>query len=181
MNADWRDAPDYFQTRRRKNGVASVIPWLIGTVITLIALHALSTAILGAAVENLSSTKPTTEPAPIAEIYRPQPMAKSAIDWDQVVNEQAQRDTTPQTQKHQATTETAKQTVFNDRNYSPQGAINIVPAEKVQARETPTKSSQKTEIVVVGKAEPRLSDYCPYKSGSIEHRNCKMRTNLNSR
>lgn len=181
MRAELDDAPDYFQARREKNGFASVVPWLAGTVISLGMLYILSTVVLGQAVKNLSSKKTNTKAEEVGEIYRPEPEKKSEIDWDRVVQEKVQSSEVPQLGKVETLSEQAKQNVFNDRNYTPQGAINIVQAEKIQPTKAVEPPKQKTEIVVVGKAERRLSDFCPYSPGSIEHRNCKARANLNSR
>lgn len=183
MRAELDDAPDYFLARRKKNGIASVVHWLAGTVISLGILYIFSNLVLGQAVKNLSSQKTTLTPKAeaIGEIYRPKPEAKSEIDWDSVVQEKAQRSEVPQPRKVETKSEQTKQTVFNDRNYNPQGAINIVQAERIQPTKAVEQTKQKTEIVVVGKAERRLSDFCPYSPGSIEHRNCKATINLNSR
>ncbi|RRV29235.1 hypothetical protein EGI94_20520, partial [Stutzerimonas stutzeri] len=70
--------------------------------------------------------------------------------------------------------------VFNDKNYVPQGATNIVPATRVIPEPTVTIPSRQKEIVVVGK-ESRISDLCPYREGSIERRNCKTNVELNNR
>lgn len=181
MRAELDDAPDYFQARRKKYGIASVVPWLAGTVISLGMLYILSTVVLGQAVKNITSKKTAPKAEAVGEIYRPQPETKGEIDWDRVVQEKAQSSETPQPRTVETLSEQTKQTVFNDRNYIPQGAINIVQAEKIQDTKAVKSPRQKTEIVVVGKAERRLSDFCPYSPGSIEHRNCKARANLNSR
>lgn len=181
MRAELDDAPDYFQARRKKKGIESVVPWLAGTVISLGMLYILSTVVLGQAVKNLSSKKTAPRAEAIGEIYRPPPEAKSEIDWDKVVHEKAQSSEVAQPEKMETIGERTKQTVFNDRNYTPQDAINIVQAEKIEPTKAVEPPKQKTEIVVVGKAERRLSDFCPYSPGSIEHRNCKARANLNSR
>lgn len=77
-----------------------------------------------------------------------------------------------------------KQTDFHDGNYVPRGAINIVDAKSFGETEPPKVNQQRQkpqEIVVVGKAESRLRDFCPHKPGTVEHRNCKMRADLQSR
>ncbi len=73
-----------------------------------------------------------------------------------------------------------KQNVFNDSNYIPLGAHNVVPAVSTyQPKETKTPR-KKQEIVVVGK-DTRLRDFCPFREGSIERRNCKMSVDLSGR
>ena len=73
-----------------------------------------------------------------------------------------------------------KQNVFNDSNYTPQGAHNVVPAVSTYQPKEIQAPRKKQEIVVVGK-ETRIRDFCPFREGSIERRNCKMSVDLNGR
>jgi hypothetical protein len=122
------------------------------------------------------------KPAPIAEITRAEPA--STKDWDRVVEEVAARGATSQPQTAQPQAGTAepppKQTVFNDQNYVPQGAANIVPATRVIPEPAVAIPTRQKEIVVVGK-ERRISEFCPGGEGSITRRNCKSSVNLNLR
>ncbi len=182
MKAEWNDAPDYVRRRPRKGAVAWLIPGLIGTAIMLAALQMVSSAFLKGTAQGIADKRIQPKPAPVAEITRAEPAATK--DWDRVVEEVAARGATPQSQTAQPTAATAeppsKQTVFNDKNYVPQGATNIVPATRVIPEPTVTIPSRQKEIVVVGK-ESRISDLCPYREGSIERRNCKTNVELNNR
>lgn len=182
MKAEWNDAPDYVRRRPRKGAVAWLIPGLIGTAIMLAALQMVSSAFLKGTTQGIADKRIQPKPAPVAEITRAEPAATK--DWDRVVEEVAARGATPQSQTAQPTAATAepppKQTVFNDKNYVPQGATNIVPATRVIPEPTVTIPSRQKEIVVVGK-ESRISDLCPYREGSIERRNCKTNVELNNR
>jgi len=182
MKAEWNDAPDYVRRRPRKGAVAWLIPGLIGTAIMLAALQMVSSAFLKGTAQGIADKRIQPKPAPVAEITRAEPAATR--DWDRVVEEVAARGATPQSQTAQATAATAepppKQTVFNDKNYVPQGATNIVPATRVIPEPTVTIPARQKEIVVVGK-ESRISDLCPYREGSIERRNCKNNVELNNR
>lgn len=180
MNADRSDAPDYLRTRSRKPGLASVIPWLIGTIASIAILHTMSTMILGNALENLASAKKPPKPEPIAEIYRPQPATKSATNWDRIVEEQAQRDATlhlPQPKPPAA--EPTKQTVFNDHNYTPQGANNILAFKETAPAPRTEASNQPIRVTVI--KETKDSTCWPLREGSIERRNCKAAVKLNNR
>ncbi|HCG40538.1 MAG TPA: hypothetical protein DEW09_15990 [Pseudomonas sp.] len=182
MKAEWNDAPDYIRRRPRKGAVAWLIPGLIGTVIMLAALQMVSSAFLKGTAQGIADKRIQPQPAPVAEITRAEPAATR--DWDKVVEEVAARGATPQPQTAQPQAATAepppKQTVFNDKNYVPQGATNIVPATRVIPEPTITTPSRQKEIVVVGK-QSRISDFCPGGEGSIERRNCKASVNLNTR
>lgn len=94
-------------------------------------------------------------------------------------NAQAQR-ALQEWSRDQAEKQQERQTSFSDATYVPQGARNVVPSTPVP-REAYKPKPKQQEIVIVGKADPRLRDYCPYAKGSIEHRNCKMRMDLHSR
>ncbi|MBD9409660.1 hypothetical protein [Stutzerimonas stutzeri] len=177
MKAEWNDAPDYIRRRPRKGAVAWLVPGLIGTAIMLAALQMVSSAFLKGTAQGIADRRIQPKPAPIAEITQAEPAATK--DWDRVVEEVAARGATPQPQA--VTVEPPpKQTVFNDKNYVPQGATNIVPATRVIPEPTVTIPPRQKEIVVVGK-ESRISDFCPGGEGSIERRNCKASVNLNTR
>ncbi len=175
MKAEWNDAPDYIRRRPRKGAVAWLIPGLIGTAIMLAALQMASSSFLKGTAQGIADKRIQPKPAPVAEITRAEPTATK--DWDRVVEDVAARGAAPQPQAATAAPP-PKQTVFNDKNYVPQGATNIVPATRVIPEPTITIPSRQKEIVVVGK-ESRLRDLCPYREGSIERRNCKMRVDLN--
>ncbi|NHC09782.1 hypothetical protein [Stutzerimonas degradans] len=181
MKADWNDAPGYLK-RPRKRGAAKLIPALIGTLITLGLLQMASSAFLKGTVQDIVDKRTRPKPTPVAEIRRAEPAATK--DWDRVVEEVAARGATPQPHTAQPTPATAeplsKQTVFNDKNYIPQGATNIVPATRAIPEQIVTTPSRQKEIVVVGK-ERRISDFCQGGEGSIDRRNCKATINLNTR
>jgi len=182
MKAEWNDAPDYIRRRPRKGALAWLIPGLIGTAIMLAALQMVSSAFLKGTAQGIADKRTQPKPAPVAEITRAEPAATK--DWDRVVEEVAARGATPQPQSAQSQAVTAepppKQTVFNDKNYVPQGATNIVPATRVIPEPTVMIPPRQKEIVVVGK-ESRISDFCPGGEGSITRRNCKATVNLNAR
>jgi len=182
MKAEWNDAPDYIRRRPRKGAIAWLIPGLIGTAIMLAALQMASSSFLKGTAQGIADKRVQPKPAPVAEIARAEPVATK--DWDRLVEEVAARGATPQPQSAQPQAGTAvpspKQTVFNDENYVPQGATNIVPATRVAPEQAVTAPSLQKEIVVVGK-ESRLSDFCSFREGSIERRNCKASVNLGTR
>lgn len=184
MKANWNDAPDYITRQPRKSRrLAKLIPGLIGTLITLAVLQMAGSAFLKGTAQSIAEKRIQPKPAPVAEISRAEPAP--AKDWDKLVNEVAARGATTQSQsaRHQPEREgmpPAKQTVFNDNNYVPLGATNIVPATRVIPEQTVRMPTRQKEIVIVGK-ETRLSDFCPGGAGSIERRNCKASVNLNVR
>jgi hypothetical protein len=175
MRAELDDAPDWVQQRARKRGLGKpILIGLIGIGLTLGGLHIAGGAFLKNSLQKLTAVPSQPQPAPVAEVSRLQQAEK---DWDQIVDEVAKRSgpttTTVTTQN--------KQTTFHDGNYVPRGADSVVRyAPPTPEPEVPAPR-KKLEVVVVGKPDPKLSDYCPGKEGSLQKRNCKTRTNLSER
>jgi len=180
MKAEWNDAPDYIRRRPRKGAVAWLIPGLIGTAIMLAALQMASSSFLKGTAHGIADKRTQSKPAPVAEIKRVEPAAIK--DWDKVVRNVADRSehVIYSTSQREGDTPPAsgRQTVFNDSNYIPQGANNVMPAISTYQSIEFAAPKKKQELVIVGK-EARLRDLCPYREGSIERRNCKMRVDLN--
>lgn len=179
MKADRHDAPEWItNSNRKRSNLKMVIPGLIGTVITIGALHFASQALLQGTVKSIAEKRQQPNPLPVAEIHR----AEAQTDWDKVVEEQARRDAMSQTQTELPTnTENSatKQTVFNDLNYTPRGADNVLAVEKnykTVEREEPAK---KLKVTVI--KETKDTTCWPLKEGSVERRNCKASINLGRR
>lgn len=178
MKADLDDAPEWVSSRRKRSRAGILIPGLIGTCITFGALYFSSQAFLQGTVQQIVEKRQQPQRVPVAEITRSEPSGNK--DWDKVVDEVSRQSRGyEQPWAAEPLTQSAKQTVFNDLNYTPQGAVNIIPATSTYPEESPEpKVTRQKEIVVVGK-ESRLRDYCPYSEGSIERRNCRMSIDLN--
>lgn len=179
MKADKNDAPEWIKSSSRKrSNLGVVIPGLIGTVITIGALHVASQAFLQGTVKNLADSKQQPTPAPVAEIRRSEPQT----DWSKVVEEQARRDAMSQPQAELPTSAehtVTKQTVFNDLNYTPRGADNVLPVEKNYKTVEQEKPAQKLKVTVI--KETKDTTCWPLKEGSVERRNCKASVNLSRR
>lgn len=183
MQADREDAPEYFRKKSQRKGIASVIPWLIGTVVTAGSLYILSNVVLQGTAQNLASQKPKPKeaPQPIAEIYKPEPAKVSSQDWEKIVEEQAKLDEARQAQNRQA----QAQKIEEEQERKANEAIRILNAQNfgeyvTEDPKSKTERPRPKEIVVVGK-ETRISSYCGGGEGSIERRNCKARWELNTR
>lgn len=187
MKSDWDDAPDYIRNSKTQSPWRTVVILGVGSAITwgLIALFAkpividvnqLKQAIRvdGQPVFSQQPAKTYSEPLqpvqeppapfePAQQVARPSP-SQADIEWSE---------------QQAALAEKRMQNSFNDNNYTPKRSINTMPAMPV-TREPVARQKRQQEIVVVGK-ETRLRDYCPHPQGSIEHRNCRMRVDLESR
>lgn len=181
MKADRQDAPEWLTSSNRKRSTLKmVMPGLIGTVITIGALHFASQALLQDTVKKIAERRQQPSPKPVAKIRR----AEAQTDWDKVVADQAQREAISQKQKElPASTESTatKQTVFNDLNYKPRGADNVLAFEDTYQPIKPEKSAGKVRVTVI-KEKQKLKDWvCGSPNGSVEQRNCKSRVGLQYR
>lgn len=177
MKADRNDAPEWIRSDVRKKGtLRMLIPGAIGLVVTLGALNLIGQAFMQSTVQNLADRKQQPKPVPVAEITRStQPPRK---DWDRIVEEKTRREAIPQPQP---TTESSssKQTVFNDQNYTPRGADNVLSLRESYQPVEPEKPAGKVRVTVI--KETKDSTCWPLKEGSIERRNCKSHVGLNYR
>lgn len=188
MRTDKDDIPDYLKPRKKQGkwrtlailGVGSAIFWSLVTVFAkpiVIDVAQLKQAIrFGGEPISQQPAKPQQPPAEALQ-GNDQDWIRSSEEVQQ--NAQTQRELQEWSQAR-AQEHYERQTSFSDANYVPQGARNVVPSTPIP-REPTEVPPKKQEIVVVGKADPKLSDYCPYAKGSIEHRNCKAQINLNMR
>jgi hypothetical protein len=179
MKADRHDAPEWItSSNRKRSNLKMVIPGLIGTVITIGALHFASQALLQGTVKNIAERKQQPNTTPVAEIRRAEPQT----DWSKVVEAQARRDamSQPKAGLPASTENTAtKQTVFNDLNYTPRGADNVLPVEKNYKTVEQEKPEKKLKVTVI--KETKDTTCWPLKEGSVERRNCKASINLSRR
>lgn len=182
MKADRDDAPEWLTSRPSKgSNLKVVLAGVIGTAVTLGVLTLAGQAFMKNTVKNLAANSQQPKLTPVAEITRAEPTPRN--DWDRIVEEQARRDAMSQQQPEQPTgsdSPAAKQNVFNDHNYTPRGADNVL-----SSRETPKPVIQeqpKEKLRVTGiKEERKLKDFCGGKEGSIERRNCRSQIGLNHR
>ena len=182
MKADRDDAPEWLTSRPSKGShLKVVLAGTIGTIVTLGALTLAGQAFMQNTVKNLAANSQQPKPKPVAEITRVEPAPR--IDWDEIVEEQARRDAMSTQQPEQPTgsdSPAVKQTVFNDQNYTPRGADNVLSSREIP-KPVAQVQSQETLRVTGIKEERKLKDFCWGKEGSIERRNCRSQIGLNHR
>lgn len=188
MKADRDDAPEWLTSKPRKRGnMGAVIAGVIGMVVTLGALTLGGQAFMTNTVKNLAANSQQTKPKPVAEITRSEPTPRN--DWDKIVEEQARRDAMSRQRAEQPTSSDSpatKQTVFNDQNYTPKGAINLVDAREwgtAEPYEQTRKRQEEQKIMVIGEQNRPEDWICSFagKDGSLKKRDCKSRYQLNNR
>ncbi|ARS47956.1 hypothetical protein PSMEN_05980 [Ectopseudomonas mendocina] len=183
MKADRDDAPEWLTSRPRKRGnLGVVLAGAIGMVVTLGALTVAGQAFMQTTVKNLAENKQQPKPKPVAEITRAEPAPRN--DWDKIVEEQARRDAMSTRQPEQPTgsdSQATKQNIFNDHNYTPRGADNVLSLRESYQPVEPEKTAGKVRVTVI-KEKQKLKDWaCWGKEGSIERRNCRSRVGLEQR
>lgn len=177
MHADRDDAP--FKSRKQNSTLTWVVALGIGTSITLGMLFVAS---MNAGKDKLKNTFEitTSKPTPVEQ---PKAEKKPEVDWDRIVEEQARRDAANDTGMltRPIDREAEKRRIQAEDERKANAAIAVLNAPKFGegVKEEPQKGKQ--TIVVIGKQESKISDFCPGGEGSIMRRNCKQRANLNSR
>lgn len=172
MKADRDDAPNYVRpSARRSNMTTWVVASFLGSAFTVGLLYTLSSLYVQGKIDRLANN-PKPKPAPVAEITRSAPAEK---DWDKIVEDVARRSNAANQDqaRREQPQHTAKQTEYSTATYMPAQAVNVIPAARTDQKQAKAEQPRKQqEIVIIGK-ETRLRDYCPFKEGSIERRNCK--------
>ena len=178
MKADRDDAPTYArQSARRSNRTTWVVASFLGSVLTVGMLYTLSALYMHDVADRiLNGQKP--KQALIAEITRSAPAEK---DWNKIVEEQAKKDAGSQQAEQLVNLISfdTRRTVFNDHNYIPRGADNVLSLRDSDKPTTPGKPPKTLKVTVV--KETKDSTCWPLKEGSIERRNCKSHVGLNYR
>lgn len=181
MKADRDDAPEWLRSDTHKHSsLAMLIPGMIGTGITLGALYFGSQFLLQGKVQEMAEKRMSPKPTPVAEISRANPAPRK--DWDRIVEQQARRDAMSQQQPEQPTSSDStatKQNIFNDHNYTPRGADNVLSLRESYQPAEPEKPAGKVRVTVI--KETKDQTCWPLKEGSIERRNCKSYIGLNNR
>lgn len=182
MKAERDDAPEWLTSRPSKgSNLKVVLAGVIGTAVTLGVLTLAGQAFMKNTVKNLAANSQQPKPTPVAEITRSEPTPRN--DWDKIVEQQARRDAMSQEQREQPTgsdSPAVKQTVFNDQNYTPRGADNILSPRESYKQVVQEQRKEKPGVTVIGE-EKKLKDFCGGKEGSIERRNCRSQIGLSHR
>lgn len=170
MKADISDAPERIIRGHHKHNVLYMAICLLiaslGTVATL--------QLIGRAPSFDSAYKQTESPTGREEqltVVNPMP-PRQGIDssWLRAPSEIRLPDNAP------------RQTVFNDQNFIPRGADNVV-AFRVSSDLSPRpEAPNKSKLTIVRQSPSMKERACwPYKQGSIESRNCHASTGLKHR
>ena len=170
MKADIDDAPERVIRKPRKHGVFyTVICMAIGSIAMIGMLQATGRApTLDSAYEKPSSTAGRIETSTRAS--------------DMPARQGLESSPLPASTDIHLPANTARQTVFNDQNFIPKGAVNVV-AFQLGSDPPPRKQPSKGAQVTIVRQSPSMKDRAcwPYRQGSIESRNCRASIGLKYR
>lgn len=193
MQADKDDMPEYLRSRKQEG------PW------KLIAIMGVGTAIVWSGISLFGSgfaerAKMIASGQNIQEgigLLKQQPKQKEVhktitdpLENKNPLESLNSSDNSLIISKSQAVTridaKQEKQTVFNNQNYQPKGAINIVDARAwgtAEPYEETRKRQEQKKIVVVGEQKKPGDWVCSYfgGEGSVDKRNCKSSMQLHKR
>lgn len=183
MNADMDDAPDYIH-RRGWQHAAKVwtIPVIAGTCVTLGLLHLANLMFLNEKAHGLTDTQ-SAPSAVSGPIIRPQiTPAETGREYSSAPQPAPVARISKEEQVQPPSPASSKQTVFNDRNYVPRGADNVVSMVQPQDSyviEPAEPKGKGVRVTVVGETRDFKESACwPHREGSIEKRNCKAGVGL---
>lgn len=169
MEADISDAPDRVIRRRQKrSGLYIAFCLVIASAATTGAFQLI--------------TRTATVASTLRQAVSPNGRGEVGADASAMRQGQSLDSSWVRAPDAQLPAGTAGQTVFNDRNYIPRGAVNVVafPAGKDLSPDSQPPKVMKLTIV---RQSPSMKDRAcwPFKQGSIESRNCRASVGLNHR
>lgn len=198
MKADMDDMPEYLKTRKQESPWRMVAIMAIGTGVVVGGLSLFGGGLIDraktiASGEGLRDDIGLLQPQPkeqkistprVAHKEERNPLQSLKSDSNQLIISQSK----PIAEQPQLIEweKPEKQTTFNDQNYKPKGAINLVNAREwgtAEPYEETRKRQKQQEIVVVGQEQKPGDWVCTFVGGegSIERRNCKSGVQLHKR
>ncbi|MDH0894431.1 MULTISPECIES: hypothetical protein [unclassified Pseudomonas] len=164
MHADRDDAPFYIRKKRSQLG-------------RVVAILAAGSAITLGALMLIPAPKQIKAPFPAAALAAKTPQRVIANQAVKTLRQERQEPIAEIYKPTPATEQAAvKQTSFDDSNYIPKGAANVVSYPKpIEVAAAPKNDEMKVTVV---KQKTRIRDYCPGKEGSLERRNCRTQVSL---
>lgn len=183
MNAEPSDAPDWLTPKpRNKRPLGLIIGLAIGCLITYAALD-----LAGRAMPRATGTGATIPRDTPANTAGKAPMRLLEFSSGSVsrmpVELPIETERAAPLPSPQPSISPSRQTIFNDQNFKPQGASNVVSFDKApRGLASQDAPPQKMKVTVVGHTSSMKDRACrPYRAGSIEQRNCRSAIGLRYR
>lgn len=183
MNAEPSDAPDWLIQKPRKcRPTGLMIALALGCLATYTALELTGRTLPKRMAMETDVSSVTPVAAVGNHLARPLESSSGKVSRTSVglsvetIPIAASQDPTP-------SVASTMQTVFNDQNFIPRGASNVVTFSKTPASVVSREPlPQETKISIVGRSSNMKDRVCwPYKGGSLELRNCRAAVGLKYR
>ncbi len=163
MIADITDAPKrVIRTRQKRSHFYVLICMVIGSTAAIGAFH------FGSRISTVESVfnKAISYPGSDAGTVQRQSLDSSWLRASDI----------------HLSTNSVRQTVFNDQNYIPRGADNVIALRAAYDLSPDRTASEKVKLTIV-RQSPRMKERAcwPYRQGSIESRNCSASVGLKHR
>lgn len=166
MKADISDAPQrVIRTRQTRSHFYVVICVVIGSAAAISAFHFISRvssldSAFNQAINSTERDEASTRAGDIAQRPALESSWLRKSDIPLPVN-------------------STRQTVFNDQNYIPRGADNVVALRVADDLSPDRKAPEKVKLTIVRQSPGMKERACwPYRQGSIEYRNCRASVGL---
>ena len=170
MKADIDDAPERVIRKRHNRGALySVSCLVIGSIAVTGASQLISRApsVDSAYERSMSTAAGQGKLIRVSEVPQRQDIEPSQL--------QTSSDIAPPTNS-------ARQTVFNDQNFTPRGADNVISLHAGSAPSPRKESPKQVQLTIVRQSPSMKERVCwPYRQGSIESRNCRAWIGLRHR
>lgn len=186
MSAEPNDAPDWLvQKPRGTRPIVLIVCLAIGGLATLAALELASRALPGPST-SVGTDRPALRAEAAAHFASEQAdTARGTVHRATPTPGEASAGAvaTPPSKVQTPQAPAVKQTVFNDQNFTPRGADNVVSFNDASRSLAPGEAPpQPTKVTVVHQTPSMKDRACwPYKAGSLEHRNCRSAVGLQYR
>lgn len=169
MRAEISDAPERLNRKRHKRNVLHTLICLaIGSLVTIGAVGLVNRATSTESTDKQPMSHPGDDGLTHASDMPP------SRDLDSSLLRASSEIRPP--------SDTNRQTAFNDQNFTPRGADNVIafPASAyISSRDEPSK---KAKLAIVRQSPSMKDRACwPYRQGSIERRNCRFSVGLKHR
>ena len=170
MKADISDAPERVNRRHHKPNVFyTVICLMTGSLVMIGALQLISRApSLDSAYKRTASS--TENKGGFTRASEMPPSQDPSSSWLRASSQVPAPDNT------------TRQTVFNDQNFAPKGADNVVTFP-VSSNSPPLDEPRKTTKITIVRQSPSMKERAcwPFRWGSIELRSCRFSVGLKHR
>jgi hypothetical protein len=170
MRAEISDAPERLTRKRHNRNVSHTLICLaIGSLVTIGAVGLVNRATSTESTYKQPMSHPGSDDELTHASYMP-PSRDLDSSWLRASSE------------IRPPSDTNRQTAFNDQNFTPRGADNVIAFPAIAYIPSRDEPSNKAKLTIVRQSPSMKDRACwPYRQGSIERRNCRLSVGLKHR